>query len=130
MKTKFAQLPNVYVEGFLPYSEVFPYASIIVHQGGIGTLAEAIRAGVPSVVTPFCQDQYDNANRSAQLGISGWIPMENLSVNSLRKKLHAAARQKSSAIHLSNTIKQELETGALMKEINTFIGGITLCPYS
>jgi len=39
----------------------FPQCSAIVHHGGAGTTAAALRSGVPSVVTPFSFDQFDNA---------------------------------------------------------------------
>lgn len=58
-----------YVGGYAPYSAVFPRASVIVHQGGIGTLGQALRAGRPELVVPFFGDQADNARRAAQLGV-------------------------------------------------------------
>lgn len=51
----------------LPYFEVFPRASVIVHSGGIGTTAHALRAGVPQIIVPFAHDQFDNADRIARL---------------------------------------------------------------
>jgi len=54
----------------VPYRHVFPHARAIVHHGGIGTLAEAIRAGRPMAVVPFAVDQYDNARRAHRLGVA------------------------------------------------------------
>jgi UDP:flavonoid glycosyltransferase YjiC (YdhE family) len=42
----------------------------VVHAGGIGTCAESLRAGVPSVVIPFSFDQPDNAERLRRLGVA------------------------------------------------------------
>jgi rhamnosyltransferase subunit B len=52
----------------VPYRHVFPRALVIVHHGGIGTLAEAIHAGRPMAIAPFAVDQYDNARRAHRLG--------------------------------------------------------------
>jgi UDP:flavonoid glycosyltransferase YjiC (YdhE family) len=55
---------------YAPYSEVFPRAAAIVHQGGIGTTAQALRAGIPQLVVPFGFDQPDNAARLERLGVA------------------------------------------------------------
>jgi UDP:flavonoid glycosyltransferase YjiC (YdhE family) len=51
-----------------PYAQVFPRASVIVHQGGIGTTGQALSAGKPMLVMPFGGDQYDNGARIERLG--------------------------------------------------------------
>ena len=53
---------------YIPYSHVFPNASVIVHQGGSGTTGEALRAGRPMLVVPYGWDQPDNAYRIERLG--------------------------------------------------------------
>jgi len=55
---------------YAPHSVVMPRASVIVHQGGIGTTGQALRAGRPMLVVPFGQDQPDNARRCERLGIA------------------------------------------------------------
>ncbi len=59
---------------YAPYSELFPRAAAIVHQGGAGTTAQALRAGVPMCMVPFSHDQPDNARRCAGLGVARIIP--------------------------------------------------------
>jgi UDP:flavonoid glycosyltransferase YjiC (YdhE family) len=48
---------------FAPYSLVFSRAACVVHQAGVGTTAQALRAGVPQLIVPFSHDQPDNAAR-------------------------------------------------------------------
>lgn len=60
---------DVFVVNYAPYVQVFPRASVIVHQGGIGTTAQALRAGKPMIVVPCGGDQYDNAARIERLGV-------------------------------------------------------------
>jgi UDP:flavonoid glycosyltransferase YjiC (YdhE family) len=64
---------NVVAFDYAPYSQVFPRAACIVHQGGIGTTAQALRAGRPQLVMPFGFDQPDNAARVERLGVAGVI---------------------------------------------------------
>ncbi len=60
---------SCYVGGYAPYSALFPQARLVVHQGGIGTLGQALLAGRPQLVVPYFGDQADNARRAARLGV-------------------------------------------------------------
>lgn len=53
---------------YLDFARIFPRAALVVHQGGIGTTAQGLRAGVPALIVPFSHDQFDNAARAARLG--------------------------------------------------------------
>jgi rhamnosyltransferase subunit B len=68
-----APTPNVMVVPSAPYARVFPAASVVVHHGGFGTCAEALRAGKPSLVTPFAFDQFDTAARVHDAGLGRWL---------------------------------------------------------
>ncbi len=72
---------------YAPHSAVFPHASVIIHQGGIGTTAEALRSGRPSLVVPFCHDQPDNAYRLERLGVGRTLSRRSLSVKTLRREV-------------------------------------------
>jgi UDP:flavonoid glycosyltransferase YjiC (YdhE family) len=65
---------NVKACGYLPFSEVLPRAALLVYHGGIGTLAQTIRAGIPHLVVPNGHDQFDNAWRIERLGLGLSIP--------------------------------------------------------
>ncbi|HLI03740.1 MAG TPA: glycosyltransferase, partial [Terracidiphilus sp.] len=54
---------SICVAEYAPYSALFPRASVVVHQGGVGTTAQCLRAGKPMIVMPFSHDQPDNARR-------------------------------------------------------------------
>jgi rhamnosyltransferase subunit B len=60
-----------------PYQKVFPAASVIVHHGGFGTCGEALRAGKPSLITPFAFDQFDTAARLHRAGLGQWLRKKN-----------------------------------------------------
>jgi len=70
-----AALPDsVFVTPYAPYSQLFCRAAAVVHSGGIGTVAEALRAGVPMLIVPHAADQPDNAARVKRLGCGRVIP--------------------------------------------------------
>jgi rhamnosyltransferase subunit B len=54
---------------YLPFSRIMPRCAGIVYHGGIGTLAQAVKAGVPHLVVPNAHDQPDNAQRIERLGL-------------------------------------------------------------
>ncbi|MDQ2844746.1 MAG: glycosyltransferase [Acidobacteriota bacterium] len=61
---------SIFAADYAPYSLLMPHASAIVHQGGIGTTAQALRAGRPMLVIPWAHDQPDNAERLRSLGVA------------------------------------------------------------
>jgi rhamnosyltransferase subunit B len=68
----FAHLASaeVFVCAYAAHSLLFPRAAAIVHHGGIGTLAQALRSGRPQLIVPYFADQIDNAARTARLGVA------------------------------------------------------------
>src|SRR5918912_616184 len=62
---------------YAPHSLVMPRAGLIVHQGGIGTTGQALRAGQPMLIVPFGQDQPDNARRCVALGVARTISRQS-----------------------------------------------------
>jgi rhamnosyltransferase subunit B len=65
-----AMLPQgVRTFGYLPFSQVLPRAALLVYHGGVGTLAQGIKAGVPHLVVPHGYDQFDSGWRIEQLGL-------------------------------------------------------------
>lgn len=53
-----------------PHDWLFPKVAAVVHHGGAGTTAAALRAGKPSVVVPFFGDQPFWAARLHALGVA------------------------------------------------------------
>ena len=72
---------------YLPYSQVFPHACVVVHQAGIGTLAQALRAGRPQLMTPVWFDQPDNAARAVKLGVARSLPFKHATAARLVREL-------------------------------------------
>jgi UDP:flavonoid glycosyltransferase YjiC (YdhE family) len=101
---------SVFIADYAPYSELFSRAAAVVHSGGIGTIAQTLRAGVPSVVVPYAADQPDNAWRLARLGASRTIARHDYSASKVAAELEAVLgnpRYRASAEAISNQIRGE-----------------------
>ena len=81
--------PSVFAWDYLPYALIFPRAAAIVHQGGVGTTAQALRAGRPQLVVPFAHDQPDNAARVTRLGVGRVLPRPRFREERVARELAA-----------------------------------------
>ena len=63
----------VYITKYIDFSYIFSKVDLVVHHGGIGTLAECLRSKVPQVIRPLDYDQPDNGWRVMKLGVGGLI---------------------------------------------------------
>lgn len=64
---------DILVINYVDFAHVFPQLSAVIHHGGIGTTAQAIKAGVPQIIRPIMYDQPDNAWRVTKLGLGGVV---------------------------------------------------------
>jgi len=103
--------PGVIAVDYAPYAQVFPHASVIVHQGGIGTTAQALRAGKPMLVVPWGGDQYDNAGRIDRLRVGLTIPRK-------RYKRDRAAMALTQLLQGSSYAERAEELGRLVRREN------------
>lgn len=78
---------DVFVTAYAPHSEVFPNAWTVVHHGGVGTTAQALRAGKPQIVVPCIADQFDNALRIERLGVGEGLDRRRLTADRLSRAL-------------------------------------------
>ena len=71
---------DIFCIGYVAYEKLFPQACLIVHQGGIGTLAQSLVAQRPLLIVPFGFDQFDNGERVKKLGIGNYIKRQDYTV--------------------------------------------------
>lgn len=102
----------------MPYSEVFPYSAAVVHQGGVGTTSQALRAGVPQLIVPFSHDQPDNAARCVRYGCARSVSRDYYTAARAEKELQelltnlkykARARDAQSVVNSENGVKSACE---------------------
>lgn len=91
----------------LPYSLIFPHVAVIVHQGGAGTSAQALRAGKPTLIVPHGFDQPDNAARLKRLGLSLTLHPEHYTAPRVVKCLQAFLTEPKYS-HQAQAMRQNL----------------------
>jgi rhamnosyltransferase subunit B len=82
---------------YVPYGQILPRAASIVHQGGVGTTGQALRAGVPSLIVPFNHDQPDNAYRVERLGVGRTISRKKYTATVAARELDRLLTDKNYA---------------------------------
>jgi UDP:flavonoid glycosyltransferase YjiC (YdhE family) len=100
---------DVKVFSALPYSMVFPHATVIVHQGGIGTLSQALRSGHPQLIVPLGFDQPDNAERAVALGLGKVLMFRSLTsqkITSALDELLNNSRYARAASNVASELKE------------------------
>lgn len=60
---------NIYFAKTVSHEWLFPQMACTVHHGGAGTSAVAMRAGLPTIITPVFLDQFDSVYLMNKLGI-------------------------------------------------------------
>ena len=80
---------SICVAEYAPYSKLFSRAEMIVHQGGVGTTAQCLRAGKPMLIMPFSHDQPDNGRRMQRLKVARVIQRGNYTPVRVARKLKA-----------------------------------------
>jgi rhamnosyltransferase subunit B len=108
---------NITAFDYAPYSQVFPKAACVVHQGGVGTTSQVLRAGVPHLFMPYSHDQPDNAARCERLGVARVISRE--------KYKSAAAAREIEKLLSDKSYKTNAEQSA--KIVNSEHGTQTAC---
>jgi len=83
------QREDVLQVSFAPFSEVFPSCAAVIHHGGIGTIAQCLRAGVPALVVPGGMDQPFNAAQVVQRKAGVWISRNRYTARRAEKALKA-----------------------------------------
>jgi rhamnosyltransferase subunit B len=68
---------SICIAEYAPFSALFPRTSLVVHQGGVGTTAQCLRAGRPMLIMPYSHDQPDNARRMRRVGVARVIQRSN-----------------------------------------------------
>jgi rhamnosyltransferase subunit B len=79
--------PGIAAFEYLPYSLVFPHAAAVVHQAGIGSLAQALASARPQLIVPVAFDQPDNARPAAALQVARTLPFAKVTARTMAREL-------------------------------------------
>lgn len=84
---------------YQPLRPLLPCSIALVHHGGIGTTAEALRAGLPQLVLPLAHDQFDNGARVVALRTGRLYPGRRLVARRLAASLGALIADQGIVVH-------------------------------
>lgn len=101
---------NIVGFDYAPYSQIFPKAACVIHQGGIGTTSQVLRAGVPMLVMPYSHDQPDNAARCERIGVARSISRDGYTgAKAAREIKHLLTdlSYKANALKTADIVKSE-----------------------
>ena len=119
---------DIIAVNYAPYSQIFSRASIVVHQGGIGTTAQALKEGCPTLIVPYSHDQPDNAARAENLGTSLTIPRKQYSATLVAKKLQKIlenSQYAANAADIGHLIQKEDSVSLACDSIEKLIASLT-----
>jgi UDP:flavonoid glycosyltransferase YjiC (YdhE family) len=84
------KLPDtICVAEYAPYSALFQRSAMVVHQGGVGTTAQCMRAGKPMLIMPYSHDQPDNGRRMRRLRVARVIQRGDYTPMRVARKLRS-----------------------------------------
>jgi rhamnosyltransferase subunit B len=112
--------PNIIWQAQVPFSALLPRAAAVVHHGGIGTTAEAFRAGIPQLIVPFAYDQFENGLRAKRIGVADVLLAKRLSCRRMQKQLEGllVSEQVKQACHaVARKMAQKPEPAWLLDRI-------------
>jgi sterol 3beta-glucosyltransferase len=102
--------PNIFTLEEAPHDWLFPRMAAVVHHGGAGTTAAALRAGLPSVVVPFLGEQLFWAQMLALRGAApDALPQNRLTAETLSRAVSLALNDQSMR-------RRAIELGALIRD--------------
>lgn len=107
--------PSMLACQYAPFSLLLPRGGASVHHGGIGSTAQALRAGRPMVVVPHAHDQFHNALHAVRLGVGAVVARHRLTAVRLAGALQSVlddARVRDRAAQVGAAIARE--DGALV----------------
>lgn len=115
---------DIFILESAPHSWLFPQMAAVVHHGGAGTTAAGFRAGVPSVIIPYGNDQFAWGRRVYELGVgSKAIPRKELTAEKLSDAIQFALREeiKTTAKILGENIRNENGAETAAKVIMDYV---------
>jgi UDP:flavonoid glycosyltransferase YjiC (YdhE family) len=97
--------------GYVPYTWLLPQVAGSIVHGGSGSTASALRAGKPTLVTPFLMDQFFWGSRVYELGVGPRpIPFKKLNAENLAAAVDEMvndAEMRQNAAELGEKIQAE-----------------------
>lgn len=114
--------------GYAPFSTLLHRGCATVHHGGIGTTAQGLRSGRPTVVVPHANDEFDNANRVKRLGVSATLHTHRFNADTLERALRSVLEDPATATRaagLAPALRAEDGAARAAREMEKLAGVIS-----
>lgn len=99
---------DIYLLESAPHSWLFPHMAAVIHHGGAGTTAAALRAGVPSVIVPHIADQFFWGDLLAKRGLAAApVPHKQLNTECLASAIQQALTLTAHTKHIGERVAAE-----------------------
>jgi len=102
---------------FAPFSKIYPRCAAVIHHGGIGTAAQALRAGAPQLIVPWAVDQFWTGAQVQRIGAGRF----------LQRRAYTAARAGAIPRDLLQHPRYRDRCSAIAAQITAEDGAATLC---
>jgi len=86
-KLKHQNNDKTFFASYVPYKQIMKRALVIVHQGGIGTTAQALKSSRPSLIVAEVNDQPDNGVHLNEMGAGRWIHSSKANAETLAQHI-------------------------------------------
>jgi rhamnosyltransferase subunit B len=96
---------------YAPFEALLERGCVMVHHGGVGTTAQGLRAGIPTLIVPFAFDQPDNAAHAERLGTSRTLPRA-------KYKRHKVVRELDKLLNNPQYARQAKNVGEQLRKEN------------
>ncbi|MYS89678.1 MULTISPECIES: glycosyltransferase [Streptomyces] len=118
--------PGVFQVTEADHRWLFPRASCVIHHGGLGTMSQALRAGVPQMSVPALVDQPYFAERLTELGVaSAPVPLAGLSAPKFAASVDECLRNPDlvrRAAQVARSVRQEPGVTRAAEALESWVG--------
>jgi len=108
-----------------PQDWLFGKAGAVINHGGIGTVARAIRAGVPLLVEPYGNDQFYNARQVVAIGAGAAVNPHRLTVDGLARVIETkvmVGEVRERVREMSKSFDSEAALAGAVGQIESWLG--------
>jgi rhamnosyltransferase subunit B len=119
---------SIIVSAYAPFSLLLPRAAVMVHHGGIGTVAQCFAAGIPQIVVHMSLDQPDNAARVVRLGVGLSMGIRRLTAERLLPMLKRCLHDgviRENALQRARQMRQRQPLAALFAWLEETMGRVS-----
>jgi MGT family glycosyltransferase len=114
---------NVEAAHTQPQLDVLAHADVFVTHAGMGSAAESLWSGVPTVAIPQAVDQFTNAEQLETVGAGIKLPSEQVTADTLGTAVTQAVERAPRARELRDEIRSSGGVAASADAVERFAGG-------